>query len=197
MFPQHVFEHTDAPGALEQALVKEVAPDIVLSIGWSWRFPAAVTEATMVVGVHPSDLPRFAGGSPIQHQILAGVTHSQNTLFRITDRLDAGPIIARIPLRLDGHIDEIFLRLTQTSIVLFSNFLLSFPDVAYLPQKASEPLRRLKPESGRLTPADFQQMSTRQLYDAIRCREDPYPNAYIEDSVGILRFKRADFEEFK
>ena len=36
-------------------------------------------------------------------------------------------------------------------------------------------------------------MTAQNLYDTIRCREDPYPNAYIEDETGRLIFKRVEF----
>jgi hypothetical protein len=35
---------------------------------------------------------------------------------------------------------------------------------------------------------DFSQMNTRELYDFIRCREHPYPNAFMEDEFGMLSF---------
>lgn len=197
LFPEHSFAQADSPDALGLVLAKEGLPDAVLAIGWSWRFDRAIVDATWIVGIHPSDLPDFAGGSPIQNQILAGVTRTMNTLFRITNELDAGPILGKVPLQLDGHMDQIFERLTQTSTILLVDFIRAFPDgLNPIPQVArGAVLRRLKSDSGRLGAADFAAMTTRQLYDAIRCREDPYPNAYIQDDVGRLLFKRADFEE--
>jgi len=195
LFPEHEFRIVQSPDEFAKVILSTSLPDAILVIGWSWIFPREVVEQTWVVGIHPSDLPEFAGGSPIQNQILAGVTATKNTLFRISAALDRGPILAKVPLSLDGHLDEIFERLTVTSIVLLVEFIRAFPDnLKPLEQhEGAPPARRLKPESSALTRADFAQMTSRQLFDAIRCREDPYPNAYFEDEIGRLLFKRADF----
>lgn len=194
LFPEHSFNRARDPEALA-ALLVDGAPDAVLAIGWSWLFDKPILDASWVVGVHPSDLPAFAGGSPLQHQILAGITRTKNSLFRITPELDAGPVLGKVPLRLDGHMDEIFDRLTHTSIVLLVDFLRAFPNIKQVPQAGDthKPLRRLTPASGQLSRELLVTLGTRQLYDFIRCREEPYPNAYIEDEAGRLVFRRADF----
>ncbi|MCZ8313250.1 MAG: formyltransferase family protein [Magnetospirillum sp.] len=193
---EHRFSTAKDPHELERQLIGAKAPDLICAIGWSWIFDRVLAESTWIVGVHPSDLPDFAGGSPIQNQILEGVTATKNTLFRITPDLDAGPILGKVPLSLAGHMHEIFANLTFSTVVLLDRFIRAFPDgIVQTPQVPSKKLRRLKPEAGRLHPDDFARMDTAKLFDFIRCREDPYPNAYMEDSAGILHFKRADFRE--
>lgn len=193
-FPEHQLELAQNPKEFEQIVLGSQLPDAVFSIGWSWLFDRTVVDGTWVVGIHPSDLPSFAGGSPIQNQILAGITETKNTLFRLTPALDGGPILGKLPLSLEGHLDEIFERLTTTSIVLLADFIRAFPNaVVSAPQAPATPTRRLRPESGRLEFADFPRMRVRQLYDVIRCREDPYPNAFVEDDTGRLLFKRVEF----
>lgn len=55
------------------------------------------------LNVHPSLLPRHRGAAPIAAAILAGDTETGVTLMVMTERLDAGPIVAqwRVPLRGD------------------------------------------------------------------------------------------------
>lgn len=199
LFPEHDFPTCKNPDEFSIELTRNGQPDLILAIGWSWIFDKEIASAVWIVGAHPSDLPDYAGGSPIQNQILNGVTQTKNTLFRITPNIDEGPIVAKIPLSLEGHIEEIFKRLTYTSIVLYSDFIRSYPDNIQL-IKQSRPdehktLRRLKPDSGKLTAEDFSKMSTRQLYDFIRCRESPYPNTYLEDEKGTLYFSRVEWVE--
>jgi len=190
LFPDHSIKVVQSPEQFSEA-IQPGLPDAILAIGWSWKFQHSIVKGTWVVGIHPSDLPKFAGGSPIQNQILAGITQTMNTLFRLTPDIDAGPILGKLPLSLDGHIEDIFERLTQTSIILLADFIRAFPDVKAEPQAPSVPMRRLKPESSHLK--DYHQMTAKNLYDSIRCREDPYPNAYIEDATGRLIFKRVEF----
>jgi len=199
MFPEHNFVLCSDPQSFESEFYRATAPDVVLSIGWSWLFKKDVTDRCWVVGVHPSDLPDFAGGSPIQNQILNGIEDTKNTLFRITSELDGGPIIGQIPLSLSGHIDQIFNRLVWTGIVLLSDFIRDYPDKLNLkPQKKTGDhvvYKRLKENSGRLLPEDFLNKTTKELYDIIRCREAPYPNAYLEDDGGVLYFQMCEWKE--
>ena len=50
--------------------------------------------------LHPSDLPKFRGGSPIQNQIINGVKKTKISIFRINSEIDAGDIVAKAPLDL-------------------------------------------------------------------------------------------------
>ena len=43
--------------------------------------------------LHPSALPKFRGGSPIQNQIIRNIKNSKVTLFKMNEKIDAGPII--------------------------------------------------------------------------------------------------------
>ena len=58
------------------------------------RFPDAV------VNVHPSLLPRFPGGHPVEDQLAAGVTESGATVHLVDEGVDSGPILAqeRVPV---------------------------------------------------------------------------------------------------
>ncbi|MFA4994047.1 MAG: formyltransferase family protein [Bdellovibrionales bacterium] len=201
LFPAHDFVLCKNLEELSAELASHGTPDLILAIGWSWIFKADIITSTWVIGVHPSDLPDYGGGSPLQNQILDGVVETKNTLFRLAPNIDDGPIIAKLPLNLDGHMADIFERLASTSITLFANFIRAFPDhVTTIQQKhkaGSKPLRRLKPESGRLMAENFNKMTSRQLYDFIRCREDPYPNVYFEDETGKLFFSRVEWEPKK
>ena len=42
--------------------------------------------------LHPSPLPKFRGGSPIQNQIIRNKKKSMVTIFRINNILDGGDI---------------------------------------------------------------------------------------------------------
>lgn len=170
--------------------------DAIALVGWSWIVPNDIIENTYTVCVHPSDLPQYAGGSPLQHQIIAGLTETKNTLFRVTDKIDAGPIIDQCTMSLEGTVKDVFWELERSSSVLLHRFVTSWPNVEETPQPEDRPtpFKRRKPDMSRLTPYDFRVMTARQLYDFMRCLGDPYPNAYIEDGSGRLLFKQVEFE---
>jgi hypothetical protein len=59
----------------------------------------------------------------------------------------------------------------------------------------SEQVPRRIPAHSRIDKSELLKMTARDLYDRMRCLEDPYPNAYIEDETGKLYFKLVLFKE--
>ncbi len=168
--------------------------DVIICVGWSWLIPDEITKKYFVCGLHPSNLPEFAGGSPIQNQILNGVNESKFTLFKFTDQIDSGPIIKKADLSLDGHIYDIFQRLVQVGSNLLIDFLIEYPSYDLLSTAPPSKIwKRIRPDQSKLNANDFENLSVREIYDFIRCREDPYPNAFIEDETGRLEFKLVNY----
>lgn len=184
--------------------------DAIVLVGWSWKVSADVVNSRLVVGMHPSDLPMYAGGSPIQNQILDGVEETKATLFKLNEKFDQGEIVDKEPISLKGHLDEVFSSIQDASVTLIQRFVKRHPNNVFIPQTGEKHVvRRLKPEHSRLpNPGNPMQgsiladklvgevkpMTCKELWDHIRCREDPYPNAYFEDETGKLVIKRVEFE---
>lgn len=88
-----------AEGWLER--VRATRPDRVLVTGWPRRLPPLDALAALgALNVHPSLLPRHRGRAPVFWTVLAGDTEAGVTLHRLTDALDAGPVVlqGRIPV---------------------------------------------------------------------------------------------------
>ena len=171
-------------------------PNLVLLAGWSWMIPTDLLTKSHFFGIHPSDLPKYAGGSPIQHQIIDGLSSTQVSLFELTTVLDGGPVIQKKALSLEGSLAKILHELSLQSYLMFKNLLSVYPDVNYISVKKESDLKtrkRLNRESGRITQKLFQELNTKDLFNFIRCRENPYPNAYVEDEFGVLEFERVKF----
>ncbi len=174
--------------------------DAVIYCGWSWKVPSDILEKFLCVGIHPSDLPFYRGGSPLQYQIMDGLTETKCTLMTLSDnKLDAGDIWGKESLSLAGdRMEDIFCNLTKSSIVLLERFFADFGKISPIPQNLSEGsiFRRRKPEDSHITENMLRNMSLRQLYDFIRALTDPYPNAYMEDEEGNrLVFKEVKYVE--
>lgn len=174
--------------------------DIILFLGWSWIIPKEITEKYLCLGVHPSDLPDYRGGSPIQNQIINGITHTKLTLMTLSSsKIDAGEIWLKVDLDLSGStIFEIFSHITDSSIKLLSNFFTQYPNISPKSQDLSEGsyYKRRKPEDSRIKIEDFNQKSLKEIYNFVRCLTDPYPNAYIEDEKGNkLIFKHVVYQQ--
>ena len=181
--------------SLEYLVSEGLAPDYIICIGWSWIIPDAITKNNKVVGIHPSDLPNYSGGSPLQHQISEGVIDTKNTLFELNNEIDSGPILAKASLSLAGSIDEVFINLTKSSIELIELLLEGKIEHINLQKgKMIKNRKRLTEKDGELTTEKLSQMSALELYNFIRCRVYPYPNAYIEDDSGKIYFSNVNFD---
>ena len=181
--------------SLESLVTEGLAPDYIICIGWSWIIPDIITKSNKVVGIHPSDLPNYSGGSPLQHQISEGVIDTKNTLFELNSEIDSGPILAKASLSLAGSIDEVFINLTKSSIELIELLLEGKTEYINLQKdKMIKNRKRLTEKDGELTIEKLSQMSALELYNFIRCRVYPYPNAYIEDDSGKIYFSNVNFD---
>lgn len=82
-----------APETAERLDVRSA--DLLLVAGWPERLPAELLAGPRLgaVNVHPSLLPRYRAREPVFWTILSGDDETGVTLHRMTDRLDAGPVL--------------------------------------------------------------------------------------------------------
>lgn len=165
--------------------------DIIFVVGWSEILREEIVNNYTCVGMHPSDLPQYKGGSPIQNQIIDGITETKASLFRLTSKLDQGGVYLKESLSLEGDsMDKIFLNIQYSSISLFNKFLDAFPDMNPIDQEGVgyKTYARRKPSDSKITKEELEDLDVRALYNKIRCLTDPYPNAYIEGADGEKLF---------
>lgn len=161
--------------------------DLILFIGWSWIIPESITDSKLCVGLHPSDLPLYRGGSPLQNQIINGITSSKVSLITLSNKLDAGEIWLKEDLSLLGDsMDDIFDNIVKSSIKILNNFFNDYPNI--IPQSQDflqgSYYKRRTPEQSKISLNEIGDLSLLELYNFIRCLTEPYPNAYIEDESG-------------
>jgi methionyl-tRNA formyltransferase len=80
------------------AVLAAYRPDVLLVFGFNWRLPPDVLLVPKlgVLNVHPSALPRYRGPSPVLWAIRNGDPYLGVTVHRMTERIDAGPVLAQI-----------------------------------------------------------------------------------------------------
>jgi len=73
-------------------------PDVLMVHGFNWRLPRDVLDVPRLgtLNVHPSALPKYRGPSPVLWAIRNGDPYLGVTVHRMTERIDAGPILAQI-----------------------------------------------------------------------------------------------------
>lgn len=180
----HVFLILRSKNQFSVNVLADFKPDLVLFYGWSWIVPNEILLSYICLMLHPSPLPRYRGGSPIQNQIIAGEKESMVTIFVMSQELDAGDIVAQGPLNLCGSLNDIFCQITDSGVRLTQQLIDN--GINGRPQDSAQATycKRRKPSDSEITSAELVNESAQFLYDKIRMLADPYPNAFIRTCDG-------------
>lgn len=176
--------------------------DLIISCGWSEELGPEIVSQVEAIGVHCAELDRYSYGTPIQLQIIDGITRSKHRIFSFT--YDENSTRAHthnqlysheVDLDLTGNMDDILEQMTVTSKALFNMYLNDYPEIQWRVWPTEEIVRhKRKPEDSKLTKEELVSMTTEEMYNFFRSLEDPYPNGYIEDEKGMLYIKRVNFK---
>ena len=182
-----------SPKKLTNSFVKKLNPEFIFFPDWSWIIPKKITDNYKCVCLHESNLPKFRGGSPLQNQIIRGITKTKTTAFFMSDGIDEGDIILQKNLSLKGKIEDIFLRMIDNDFKIITKIISGKYTVKK--QKGTPTLfKRRKPKESELKNLNF---TKKYLYDFIRMLEDPYPNAFIKLGKRKIIFKSANLKDNK
>ena len=166
------------------SFVKEYNPDFVLFYGWSWMISEDIISDYKCIMLHPSKLPKYRGGSPIQNQIIRREENSALTLFLMNEKMDSGPIVFQESMSLSGSINDIFNRIEEIGYQGTMQFLTNpIEGLKQIEEDATYFSRRKKDQS-EITPKELNEQSSEYIYNKIRMLQHPYPNAYIKASDG-------------
>ncbi len=172
--------------------------DCIILVGWSWIIKDDTLRRFLCVGMHPSDLPNYRGGSPIQHQIIEGLEKTRISLMSISPNgVDVGDIWLKEDWDISGStMKQILDDLSESTSRLLINFLNSYDGIVPCKQELSlgSYYKRRKPQDSKVTWETLSRMKLKDIYNLIRALGDPYPNIYIEDDEGNrLMFKEVDY----
>lgn len=181
---QHEFILQNSKENYSEEKIFEFNPDYVLFYGWSDMVKPELVSSFDCLMLHPSALPLYRGGSPIQNQIINGVTKSAVTIFLMDDGIDSGPICRQQKLSLNGKLSEIFSRIESIGVELTIDILTYGLNPVEQDHSLASYCKRRSPEMSEITLRELSEASADYLYNKIRMLQDPYPNAYIVTSDG-------------
>ena len=178
-YPEHEFLIYVSKNEFCSEELEDFDPDLILWYGWSWMIDDRFTASYTSVMLHPSPLPKYRGGSPIQNQIINGDSASAVSLFKITSELDAGDIFVQHPITLKGNIEDIFNTISDvgfqaTCKIVDGDYTLTEQD-----HSAATYCKRRKEDESEITLEEIENASGQYLYNKIRMLTGPYPRAYI------------------
>lgn len=177
--------------------------DLIVSCGWSEELGKDITSKIEAIGVHCAELDRYSYGTPIQLQIIDGITRSKHRVFSFTYDESSSRAHTHnrlfsheVDLDLSGNMEDILEQMTVTSKVLFNRYLDDYPNITWQTWTEEDIVReKRKPKDSILSKEDLLKMDTEELYNFFRCLEEPYPNGKIEDEKGVLIIKKVGFKK--
>lgn len=180
-----------SPDELTIDAIKQISPDKLFFLHWSWRVPGEIFNTFECVNFHMTDVPFGRGGSPLQNLIIRGHTDTQLSALRMTEGWDSGAVYLKKPLSLDGPAHEILKRASALSGAMIEEILRT--DIKPRPQEGDATVfRRRTPDESRL-PSD---LSVERMYDFIRMLDgEGYPPAFIDRDGFRYEFTGANLTD--
>ena len=167
-------------------IIKENKFDYIFFLGWSNIIDKSIVDNNFCICLHPSMLPKYRGGSPLQHQIINNEEEMGVTLFKMDEYLDKGDIIFQQPISIfiEDNLDQIY---NQISISGYNGVrwiiecLCQGIKIDLRPQddNKSTYFKRRTPAMSEIKIDDFKNLTATDIHNKVRCLQDPYPNAYI------------------
>jgi len=176
-----VFQPDRPRGDAFLAELKALEPEIGVVVAYGQLLPDEVIALPPngTLNIHASLLPRWRGAAPIQAALLAGDTETGVTIMRVVRKLDAGPVLLRLPTPVpeDETYGELQLRLAELGALAIVEALALVGVGLAHEEPQDESLATYAPKTVRAnTRIDWTQSAT-HISRAIRAY-DPLPGAY-------------------
>jgi len=171
------------PKFLNFSYINSIKPKYIFFPHWSEKIDSKIVENFNCICFHETDLPYGRGGSPIQNLIHRNHKKTFITAFKMNNKIDAGPILLKKPLLLNGNAQQIFERSSDIIFKMFKQIINK--NLKPKPQKGKVVnFKRRNPKQSEITLKEIKFKSAVYLYNKIRMLQDPYPNAFIKTFDG-------------
>ncbi len=94
-----------------KSLLESLKPEIAVVVAYGKILPKDILDVPEhgFINVHASLLPKYRGAAPIQWALLKGEEETGITIFKLTELLDAGPVILQKKVKIDDEDDAVTL----------------------------------------------------------------------------------------
>ena len=99
--PVHVWANENNLPVYTNVNQYNFTPDMVVVVSYGVILRDNVLSSAPVINIHPSDLPKYRGASPIRSAIYNGDTQSSVCLMQVTSEMDAGDVYIRRSFDID------------------------------------------------------------------------------------------------
>jgi len=101
--PVHIWAAARGVPVYHNVREYDMRPDMVVVVSYGAMLRDNVLNSAPCINIHPSDLPRYRGPSPIRTAIYNGDKTSAVCLMQVTPEMDAGDIYMRRPFDIDAN----------------------------------------------------------------------------------------------
>ncbi len=170
------------------------APRLLIVVGWYHMIPRRIRDLAVLgaVGIHASMLPKYRGGAPLVWAIINGETETGTTLFKFTDGVDDGDIVAQERLTI-GDADDINHLQARAAIESVRLTVDTVPRIlagqaTFRPQDHAQAtvVPQRSPSDGGIPWT----RSAAQVRNWVRAQTRPYPGAFTDHGATRLRVWR-------
>lgn len=179
--------------------IAQLEPNLILTCAYGQFIPQSILDIPTQgsLNIHPSLLPRYRGGAPIQHAVMNGDKETGVCLMQVVKAMDAGDIYACY----HTHIGE------EETFSMLNERLMNISEQLVreqLPKYLSGELEGIPQDESKLVlgynitkeeeQVHFQTENGKQIYNHIRGLID-WPIAYGMIDGNRIKFYRVSFEE--
>lgn len=186
--------HRASESVTELTLLKPVA-GLLFAYGQMLKPDLLDVFTKGIINIHPSLLPLHRGPSPIEATILAGDELAGTTIMRISEAMDAGPILAQSSFAIDHNIQKADLTqklITESKKILLpalEQYLNNSLDPAEQNDEEATYCKLLRKENGHV---DLATIRVQQLERMIRAYSDwPGVTVVLPEKTNRLRIYAA------
>ncbi len=175
--------------------IKSLSPDLVVVCAYGQILPKELLEIPELgsINVHASLLPKYRGASPIARAILAGEKETGITIMKMTEELDAGPILLQksIPIKDDDTTGTLEKKLSQLGGELLLEAIkgLKAGTINPIPQDDSKASYApvIKKEEARINWSEPAELIWRKVRAF-----NPKPGAYVGEGNNLIKIWKAE-----
>lgn len=148
------------------------------------------------LNIHPSLLPLYRGAAPLQRALMDGQCESGVTLFRLVEKMDAGPILKQNRMNIEQR-DHYFSLLERSARVGVELLISQMREVPLAQWSYCEQSEKMVTYAPKIEPQErelFWSMTAKQFCNVVRALS-PHPGAYINHRGKRLIIKGAEVIE--
>ena len=172
--------------------LNNLQPDLLVVASFGKIIPNEILKIPKLgaINIHPSKLPKYRGPSPIQSQILDGITDSAISFILMDSEMDHGPIIYQEPYEIKptDTFQSLLESMFNTSAALIPTVIKSFADKKLIPQPQNDQeatyCKEIKKEDGYF---DINNPPSKERLDEMIRAYHPWPGCWTRWNNKIVK----------